>query len=322
MKKLFKPACLLFNILSLILFFFIGLLYAGWIDAGRNQGLAGGAIVLSYGVIFAFVALLFSFFATYRLEHKSVVRGNIILGVLILMSFLWIKFNADERRKERNASQNEKFEPTKPVNQNRVLAHANFSAVSTIETGAGLGLGVFKPKTMGIDPLYFYGNPNLEKSILEHLPSDSIVFRKTEYGSFEISQAPPWLVPLHLKMDYDIFYFKVLSAGKEFLKIEGNRTTGYSTYVNRFDGQLIFWPDFLLKVNSVELLDTTMHSVRIKPLEHASKVTVNFDFMQPILVNENWMKVALMDRDYSKKGEGWIQWKKDERLLISYALLS
>jgi hypothetical protein len=57
-------------------------------------------------------------------------------------------------------------------------------------------------------------------------------------------------------------------------------------------------------------------------MEHASKVTVNFDFMKPILIHENWMKVVLMGADYSKKGEGWIQWQKEGKLLISYALLS
>jgi len=322
MKKLLKPACLLFNILSLILFFFIGLLYAGWIDAGKNQGLAGGAIVLGYGVIFAFVALLISFFGTYRLEHKSMVRGNIVLTILILASFLWIKYKTDKRREERKASQKERLEPTTPIHKNRVLAHADFSDEPTIETGIEIGLGVFKPKSLEVNPLYVYGSPNLEKSVIEHFPTDSIVFKKTEFGSFEIAQAPPWLVPLHLKMDYDILYFKVLSVSEQFLKIEGNTTTGYSTYVSRFSGELLFWPDFLLRVNSVELLDTTTQSLRIKPLEHASKVTVNFDFMKPIVMNENWMKVALMDADYSKKGEGWIQWQKEGRLLISYALLS
>lgn len=123
MKKLFKPACLLFNILTLLLFFFLGLLYAGWMEAGKNQGLAGGAIVLGYGVLFAMVALIISFFVTYRSEHKHIVRANVVLALLILASFLFVKNKADTRRKERKERDEiESQQTTKLINQNALFA--------------------------------------------------------------------------------------------------------------------------------------------------------------------------------------------------------
>ncbi|MEM1259364.1 MAG: hypothetical protein AAGH81_12595, partial [Bacteroidota bacterium] len=170
-------------------------------------------------------------------------------------------------------------------------------------------------------PMYFYESPNIEKSLREHLPKDSIVFKRNETG-FHITSAPPWLVPEHLKLDYDLIYFKVLSIGEEFVRVEGNKTKGHPTYVNRWNGDLIFWPDFLLKVNSIEFLGKNESIIRIKPLENAAMVTIDFDFMKPILINESWAKVVLLDSDQTKKGEGWIQWKKDGQLLISYSLLS
>lgn len=87
MKKNFKPACLLFNILCLLVFFIIGLYFAGWIEAGKNQGLAGGAIVLGWGVLFAGIAFAASFFLTYRLMHKTIVAANWILLALLLIGY-------------------------------------------------------------------------------------------------------------------------------------------------------------------------------------------------------------------------------------------
>ncbi|MEO0572360.1 MAG: hypothetical protein AAF039_11700 [Bacteroidota bacterium] len=319
MKKLLKPACLLFNILALVLFFFLGLLYAGWIEAGKNQGLAGGAIVLGYGVLFAIVALFVSFFVTYRLRHKYVIRANVILGILILASVLLIKNNADARRTERKERESQKT--TGPKDQNNLFALSKVSLLHSPKIKTRMGLGFFKPKLQEEHPMYFYGNPNVEKSLQEHVPTDSIVFKRNEI-SFQITSAPPWLIPEHLKLDYDLILFKVFSVGEEFVRVEANSNTGYSAYVSRWAGDLIFWPDFLLNAHSVEFINPSEQKVRIKPLQNASMVNVSFDFMRPILINENWAKVTLLDSDQTKKGEGWIQWKKDDRLLISYSLLS
>ena len=62
MKNFFKPARLAFYLLMLVGFFFLGLYFAALIDAGKGQGLAGGAIVLGYGILFGGVAFLASFF--------------------------------------------------------------------------------------------------------------------------------------------------------------------------------------------------------------------------------------------------------------------
>ena len=322
MKKLVRPACLLFSILTLILFFFVGLLYAGWMEAGKNQGLAGGAIVLGYGVIFAIIALLISFFATYHLRHKSVVRGNIALTILILASFLLVKNNADARKKKREEQNKiESQNTTKPINQDKILALIHYAKEEKPLNNTEMGLGVFKPNIKEGQALYFYANPNFEKPVLEHFPTDSLLFDRTELGQFTVSQAPPWLVPLHLKMDYDILYFKVISLSQEFLKVEGNKNNGFSTYVSKGDGDLFFWPDFLLKVNSIEFLKPADKMVRIKPLIHASLVTIDFDFMKPMLITESWAKVALLDANYNKKGEGWIQWRK-KRSITNFLFLT
>ncbi|MGI9544326.1 MAG: hypothetical protein ACR2MX_13785 [Cyclobacteriaceae bacterium] len=185
-----------------------------------------------------------------------------------------------------------------------------------------MGLGFFMPNFYDNPTLYFYGNPNFEKSIQEHSPTDSIVFKRLEQGGFDILYAPPWLAPDHLKLDYDMLYFRMQSIGRDFVEVTVNTQTQQSAYVSRYAGKIAYWPDFLLLVNSVELVSTSKQKVHVKPLSYAGEVTISFEFMSPVLVKDDWMRVNLMDDNFKKVGQGWVQWKKDNKLLISYSLLS
>jgi hypothetical protein len=134
--------------------------------------------------------------------------------------------------------------------------------------------------------------------------------------------APPWFYPEHLKLDYDMLYLKVLTAGREFLEVEVNRETGQTAWVDRFKGNLVYWPDFLLNVHSVEFIDPANQKVMIKPLTHASEVLSDYTDMHPKLIKDEWLKVDLSDENLNKLSEGWIKWKENNRLLIIYSLLS
>ncbi|MDN3689593.1 hypothetical protein [Cyclobacterium jeungdonense] len=87
MKKLLKPASLLFNVLCLLVFFLAGTFFAGWIEAGKNQGLAGGAIVFGWGILFAGIAFIVSLILTYHLIHRKIVIGNWVLLTCLLMGY-------------------------------------------------------------------------------------------------------------------------------------------------------------------------------------------------------------------------------------------
>lgn len=105
MKKLLKPAALLCNLLTSLTFFFVGLFFAKFIEAGKGQMLAAGAIVLGYGVIFALIGFIGSFLLTYRLQHKIVVRLNAILFTILIAFFSYFTYQYQEREK---AKQEEK----------------------------------------------------------------------------------------------------------------------------------------------------------------------------------------------------------------------
>lgn len=318
MKNLFRPACLLLYFLTLVAFFFGGMTMAALTGAAKNQGLAGGAIVLFYGVIAAGLAFVFALILCYSISDKAVKIINwSMLGLIIVVAGL-MKYNSDERQRERdkNSQQNNynyNYEQGK-------IETAGFNIFKDDETQ--MGLGFFKPNFFEKPVMYFYGQPNLEKSIQEHAPTDSIVTAQAELGGFEITNAPPWLVPEHLKMDYDILYFKIISLGRDLIEVEVNSTNGQTGYMDRSAGEIIFWPEFFLRINSVEFLDPVNQKVRHNNADHASEVITKYDLMRPLLIQNEWMQVELYDDNYKVIDKGWIKWRADGKLLISYSLLS
>lgn len=44
--------------------------------------------------------------------------------------------------------------------------------------------------------------------------------------------------------------------------------------------------------------------------------------MKPLQIQNDWMKVELQNQEFQKVGDGWVQWRNDEKLLIEYSLLS
>ena len=54
------------------------------------------------------------------------------------------------------------------------------------------------------------------------------MFKQIETG-YEISYAPPWFVPAHLKMDYEILYLRALTPANDFTEVMVNETNGQTT---------------------------------------------------------------------------------------------
>ncbi|MCW8979870.1 MAG: hypothetical protein OQJ83_00675 [Altibacter sp.] len=327
MKKLLKPACIGFYILMLITFFVVGLYYAGFIEAGKNQGLAGGAIVLGWGVLFGGVAFIAAFFIAYYLEIGMLVRINWVL-LIALFSLCGYKYYQFQQRDALREETNEPFErtPTKTTQPTAYLSmdRRNKKVVNRVltENDSSMGMGYFSPNYFDHPTLYFYGNPNLEKSLMEHSPYDSITFTRNKYNSFEIATAPPWLVPDMLKLDYDMLYFKIVSITEEFAEIVVNAQNNQTAYVSKRSGKVKLWPEFLLGVHSVEFLPNSNENIRARHFEASGVIKTPHSFMRPIRVRNDWMEVLLLDDDFQTVGNGWIQWKREGELLILFNLLS
>lgn len=87
MNKFLRLSSFLLYLLAILCFFFSGAMIAGFAGAGENQGLAGGAIVLMYGVISAGVGFVLALVLIGMLETNRIVLINKILaGVLLVFA--------------------------------------------------------------------------------------------------------------------------------------------------------------------------------------------------------------------------------------------
>jgi hypothetical protein len=316
MKKLFHPSALLLYLLAILVFFVVGAMIAGVAGAGKNQGLAGGAIVFGYGILSAGLSLIAGLLFAYLAERKYVVLVNKILFLLLLICGCLVAYRIYTKQQQNSIGYN--VSPEQFITAPARVTYAAYGSASE----AHMGLGFFAPHFANQPVLYFYSKPNNDKPVEAHVSYDSIVFMQTQYGSFDIAYAPPWLVPDHLKLDYDLCYFKVVSVGRDFAEVVVNVTNAETAYVALNAGKLLYWPEFLLSVHSVEFIAPQDHVVRIKPLSHASAVVAEYAFMRPVMIQHDWMEVDLWDEDFNSVGHGWIQWKQDGQLLIMYSLLS
>jgi len=126
MKKLIKPASIAFYFLFAIVFFFLGMYIAGVTGVGKNQGLAGGAIVLVYGLFSGGLAFIASFFIVRYVLHKWVVRLNWLLLIIVAISYGLVHYSYLEREKAKEIQENKsEFKSVTPTSTT-VLFDSNY----------------------------------------------------------------------------------------------------------------------------------------------------------------------------------------------------
>lgn len=324
-NRYLKGYSFLLYFLAIFTGFFIGISFAGFTDAAKGQGLAGGAIVFWYGIMGALVLFITALVIISKSNRKTIFRANIILTIVILAfyGYYHIKYLERQKAKELEKQNQELKKPTEVSSDNdTAMLFKEISKKMAIGTNNNMGLGMFKPNFNNNKALYFYSNLTPAKSVQEHMPIDSITFFQREYGGFDIATAPPWLVPEHIKLDYDILYFKVQSISHDFIEVIVNTHNNQTAYVDKYAGKTQYWPEFFLDVHSIEFINPNSESIFIKPQENASKVNTLYSFMKPLRLRNQWMYVELQNDDFKTVGSGWIRWHTDGELLITYNILS
>lgn len=120
-KSMLKPYNLLMYVLAFIGFFLLGILYANLTEAGKDQMLAGGAIVLGYGVIGAFLGFIVSLLVAYRSSRKTIIYINSFLTLAILLSFLYFTVSYQKRKQNKEPETEEVKKPTTAVSDSALL---------------------------------------------------------------------------------------------------------------------------------------------------------------------------------------------------------
>ncbi|HET8963398.1 MAG TPA: hypothetical protein VFM99_05850 [Chitinophagales bacterium] len=190
------------------------------------------------------------------------------------------------------------------------------------ENNTTYGLGMVSFDYISYPTIYFYHYNIKSDSYLELQPYDSIVFKNIPYNESQILSAPPYLVPAHMKMDYDLLLFKIISITKNFIEIEVNASLEQTTWVSREVCKIMLWPEFMLNVYSVEIMDTIQNPLRVVPFSHGGLLRYNnYSIMEPVQIKGDWMQVILYDGNLNKLDYGWIRWRENNKLLVEYSLL-
>lgn len=200
-----------------------------------------------------------------------------------------------------------------------VVGAQRFPQVARADLPIGIGIARVPPKPG--DVLRFYGEPVLGVEPGDNPPSDIVKFGPGQ-PSVDIAEAPPWLVPEHLKMDYELFHLRVLTLGARWAEVIGNSTTGETRWVDRSQVEFVSWPEFLLNVPSVEAFNAEANPVRARPLDTSPILSTARAALPPLAVQGDWLKVATRDLADRMPPEGWIRWRRGDRLLVTYNPLS
>jgi hypothetical protein len=138
----------------------------------------------------------------------------------------------------------------------------------------------------------------------------------------DIAEAPPWLVPEHLKMDYELFHLRVMTLTTEWAEVVGNSRTGQTWWVDRTTVEFEGWPEFLLGSPSVVPFDEHAAPVRARPLDDSPILATTTAALPPLAVRGDWLKVSIGHLADRIVPEGWIRWRRGDRLLVTYNPLS
>ena len=171
--------------------------------------------------------------------------------------------------------------------------------------------------------LYFYPKPTAQQSPNQLNPIDSLAFKSGPHGT-DYAFAPSWLRPKILKLDYEQFYFLVKSQTTHFYEVEVNAQTNKKSWVAKKDLNFRNWTQFLKDMHSVEPT-STKNVIRENADDNAS-IVLAFDrsihFLKVIASEGDWIQVEILDTQYKKIGTGWLKWRIDKELAVSYSLLS
>ena len=125
MKKLIRPASILFCFLIVVIFFLAGMYLAKLVGAAKSQGLAGGAIVLFYGLVSAVIAFIVALVMVYQVRHGTIVKANWVFGIIFLLLVSLLAYRIKTLDKNEEPVNDYPKKPTSPVPDNQSLFSYN-----------------------------------------------------------------------------------------------------------------------------------------------------------------------------------------------------
>lgn len=192
------------------------------------------------------------------------------------------------------------------------------------------GEGLISIKIDSYPTIDFYENTQ------DNEPIKSItIFDDKEIKSFNIkyldSITQLWFKPLHLHLDYYIFFLQCTSETENWYQVIVNEKTDLKYWIKKSTKlDYITWSSFISNVVSVKPKDGATNPIVKSPDSKAEKCKEQLlDCLTPVEANGEWLKVkiepAICDKTLEMEGQkfidGFIRWKQGNKLLIDYWLL-
>lgn len=305
----------LFVLLASIAGFFTGA-FISPLFMPEYPGLAGGAMVLGYAALGMFIGLFAGIVLWRFLEPGQLKWLNRILGVLCLAVVLWLSYRYVNRERASGEFPSEVSQNSKPP----VPAPSTVPPVDPVvppEDVVSAGVGMARLIIQAGRRIYFYPNATAK------VPSDSLIFSKGPYHLIVDESSSP-IKPEHLKLDYQICFFRAKSAENNRLEVVINKQDGQTAWVRKEQMDLLPWPMFLTSIHSVEPTDWGTNPVRMSPDDDAALLP-NLGpnhILEAKSRSGDWLNVVVSDENYQTVGRGWIRWRKNNELVLKYNLLS
>lgn len=279
----------------------------------KDVGLAGGAMVLFYGLFGLVIGLAASLIGRNRLPIKFLQISNAAFALFLLFCGVRIYQHIASSKAEVQKRQ-ERYQHLKPTPTTQPIP-----VTEQVKMGIGMAQVPLNPS----QSLYFYNKPEADQLPEQLSPIDSITFQESLHG-IAISTAPPWLVPERLKLDYQIFHFLVIAQNHSFLQVVVNKINGQTAWISKSQLNYQDWSNFLLGVSSIRPLNLDNNPLRTKPLTHAPPLLeINAPYtLHPLTIEGNWIEVKILNDKRQAIGKGWLRWRSNTALLISYDLLT
>lgn len=292
---------------------FAGGAAAGAATVPPGSGLAGGATVFVWGAGGLLLGAVIAAFLIARLTEAQFRVASLAAAALAALALLWLAARVMTLRSAGGWV---------PVVLEQRLAAAPAQRYPTLRrSDLPIGLGIARVAPVPGRDLHFYPTPRVGD-----LPDGTQPVASVRFGpgqpSVTVTEAPPWFEPEHLKIDYELLDLRVLTLGREWVEVIGNSRTGETWWVNRADVTFASWPEHLLGVSSVEVLDPETNAIRVRPLDDSPIMATTTDPLPPLAVSGDWLKVATHALADRMPPEGWIRWRRGDRLLVSYSPLS
>ena len=316
-------------------FLVVSCMFIGFISGGTvakyffiksGDGLAGAATAAMSAFLGLFIGIVLSIVLLRKLEERSKLILAIILTLISVVLFGVFHYQFKQRQQEKQQENVGLFGANgmdRAVSE--PIAMATKPAPTTpkllkLSDGTEMGIGIVSISPEEGKVLRFYSKP-LHYELAENAEAiDSLTFKDARHF-VDLATAPPWFVPQYLKLDYGILQLVAVTVQKNWIEVIVNKTNGKKAWLYKEDVGFKYWPEFLLEVNSVELLNPTDFPPRIKSIDHASPIqNLNYDgIFYPVAVKDDWLQVH---PDKEVDHDIWIRWKRDGVLLVKYSMLS